>query len=135
MTTYEELLKKAKKDTPTKDAKPERFEFPKFKSFMQGPKTVIPNFSEVARILHRNPKHLMKFILGETGSSGELSGQRLILKGRKNQRILDAKLESYINKFVLCQECGKPDTEIRDESGISRIKCKACSAKYTVRSI
>ncbi len=135
MNDYKKLLERGRSDLPKQEKEKERFNFPKFKSFTQGPKTIIKNFLEVSRKLHRDPKHLMKFILGETGTSGDLSGHRLILKGRKNKRILDSKLKDYINKFVFCKECGKPDTEIRQEGGVPRIKCKACSAKYTVREV
>ncbi|MFO7872634.1 MAG: translation initiation factor IF-2 subunit beta [Candidatus Undinarchaeales archaeon] len=135
MSNYESLLERGRKGLPEKENEKERFKFPKFKSFTQGPKTIIKNFLEVARKLHRDPKHLMKFVLAETGTSGNLSGHRLILKGRKNKRILDSKLKDYIKKFVLCKECGKPDTEIKEEGGVPQIKCKACSAKYTVREV
>lgn len=135
MTGYEDLLKRARKDLPTETLETKRFEMPKFDSFIQGTKTIVKNFTDVARTLQREPEHLLKYLLGEVGSFGEISGHRLILKAQKSPDFLNSKLESYANEFVLCEQCKKPDTEIRKEEGVLRIKCKACSAKYTIRKI
>ncbi len=132
---YTELLKRARKDLPKEVFEKSRFEIPKFESFVQGVKTIIKNFTEVARTLHRDPNHLAKFLFIEAGTAGEIKGHRLILKGKKNQDFLNSKLNDYVNEFVLCKQCKKPDTELRSEGGIDRIKCKACGAKYTVRKL
>ncbi|MFH1424978.1 MAG: translation initiation factor IF-2 subunit beta [archaeon] len=129
--SYEDLLKRARENLPEQTAEDNRFEAPTFQSFNQGSQTIIKNFTEVAGTLERDVAHLMKFILGESGAAGDLDGHRLILKGRKTQDFLNQKLEVYINRFLICDQCGKPDTELRKEEGVLRIKCKACGAKYT----
>lgn len=129
---YEELLKRAREDLPEDAQEDVRFEIPQFQSFNQGSsQTIIKNFTDVANTLDRDTAHLMKYIMGEAGTSGDLDGPRLILKTRKTQDFLNQKLEVYVNKFVLCEQCGKPDTEFRREEGVLRIKCKACGAKFT----
>ena len=132
---YEKLLDAAREKIPKEVSETGRFELPKFDSFVQGNQTLIKNFTEVARTLGRDQDHLMKFVLGAAGTSGELSGPRLTFQGQRNTEFLNSKLEEYINEFVLCRQCNKPDTELRAEEGVMRIKCKACGAKYTVRKI
>lgn len=130
---YEDLLKRARMNLPKQTFEERRFEMPQFNSFNQGNKTIIKNFTDVCRTLGRDPQHLIKYLLGEVGAPGELSGHRLTLKARKDEAFLNSKLNDYAKKFVFCEQCKKPDTELRKESGVLVIKCKACSAKYTVR--
>jgi len=140
MTTeeeYKKLLERAREGLPKKTApvEAERFEVPKFESFLEGNNTLIKNFTDVARTLERAPAHLQKYLALETGARGELEMHRLRIKTAKNNVFLNQKLETYVNEFVLCKECKKPDTEIRLVEGIPWIKCKACSAKYPIRKI
>ena len=40
------------------------------------------NFVEIARMLHRQPKHLLQFLFAELGTSGAIDGSnQLIIKG------------------------------------------------------
>jgi translation initiation factor 2 subunit 2 len=136
MESYEELLKRARDKMPKEvSEEAERFEVPKFDSFILGKETIIKNFSDVARTLERDPAHLQKFILGGAGASGEMDGHRLKFMGNRSTEFLNQKLEEYVKEFVICKQCGKPDTELRKEQTVDRIKCKACSAKYTVRKV
>jgi len=46
-------------------------------------KTSLTNFAEICKMLHRQPKHLLAFLLAELGTSGSLDGNsQLIIKGR-----------------------------------------------------
>ena len=135
MTTYEELLQRARKNLPATAIEETRFELPKFESFTEGAKTIIKNFVEVAKTLHREPAHLLKFLQAEAGTFGEIEEQRLVLKGQKKVEILNEKLSLYIKEFVICKECKKPDTEMRKVEHVDQVKCKACGAKYTVRKV
>ena len=132
---YEKLLQRARKNLPATAVEERRFELPKFESFIEGAKTIIKNFIEVAKNLGRDPAHLLKFLQAETGTFGEIEDQRLVLKGPKKVEVLNEKLDLYIKDFVLCKECKKPDTEIRKVEHIDQVKCKACGAKYTVRKL
>jgi len=140
MTTeeeYEKLLNRAMEGLP-KQAEAEkvvRFEMPKFESFVEGNDTLIKNYTDVARKLERDPAHLQKYLALETGTRGELEAHRLRIKTVKSNAFLNQKLEAYVNEFVICKECKKPDTEIRLVEGVPWIKCKACSAKYPIRKI
>jgi|ETN01SMinimDraft_4_1059930.scaffolds.fasta_scaffold03169_6 translation initiation factor 2 subunit 2 len=140
MTTedeYQKMLNRAREGLPkqTEEQEIERFEIPKFQSFVEGNNTLIKNFADVARTLEREPAHLQKYLALETGTRGEVENHRLRIKTVKNNAFLNQKLENYVNEFVICKECKKPDTEIRMVEGVPWIKCKACAAKYPVRKI
>ena len=45
-------------------------------------KTAFANFMEIAKMLHRTPKHLLQFLMAELGTSGTIDGNnQLIIKG------------------------------------------------------
>ena len=112
-----------------------RFELPKFDSFVEGTQTIIKNFVDVAKTLHREPEHILKFLQAETGTSGIIEDKRLVLKVQKRAELLNEKFSNYIRDFVMCKECKKYDTELRKADHIEQIKCKACGAKYTIKKL
>ena len=46
---------------------------------------------------------------------------------------LEEKFEDYVNTFVTCSECGKPDTHLVKEGRTQVIECMACGAKRPVK--
>ncbi|MCD6403907.1 MAG: translation initiation factor IF-2 subunit beta [Nanoarchaeota archaeon] len=132
---YEELLKRAMSLIPKEVKERERFEIPSVSSSIQGNKTIIHNFLKICNYLNRNPKHVMKFFDRELATVGVLEDQRAVFVGRFSSSLLQKKLEKYVQEFVLCKECGKPDTKIVKEGRISMLKCTACGAWRPVRTI
>ena len=135
MSDYEKLLEKAYKELPEKSKETERFELPKADIDITGSRTIIKNFKEIATTLRRDPMHFYKYVTRELAAPGNLEGSRLILKGRIPPRIIYQKIENYINDYVLCKECGKPDTQIVDEQGVKLLKCEACGARKAIREV
>jgi translation initiation factor 2 subunit 2 len=131
---YEDLLKKAYKELPKTEVSVDRFEIPKVQGMVQGNKTIINNFAKIVQTFRRDPSHLLKYLLRELASSGNIDGQRLILNRKINSSLINQKIEQYAKDFVICKECGKPDTVIKKEDRFSQIKCQACGAKYTIKS-
>ena len=134
MSSYEELLKRVKKDLPDNITSGERFEIPKAKGLLQGNKTIISNFNEIVSAFQRDAQHILKFLQRELATPAEIDGPRLVLKRKIMSNLINAKIEQYAKTFVLCKECGKPDTKIIKEEGFSFIKCTACGAKHTIKS-
>ena len=53
-------------------------------------KTAFANFTEIAKMLHRTPKHLLAFLFAELGTSGAIDGSnQLIMKGRFQQKHIE----------------------------------------------
>jgi translation initiation factor 2 subunit 2 len=47
---------------------------------------------------------------------------------------VNQKIRQYANEFVLCPECGKPDTKMEKEGHVTFLKCTACGARHIARS-
>lgn len=132
---YKALLEKARNELPEAISSKERFEIPKVLGHIQGNRTVISNFFQIAKALGREPDHLLKFVLKETATPGKIVRQRLILGSKVSATQINQKIRQYANTYVLCPDCGKPDTELIKEKGISMLKCTACGSKHPVRLI
>ena len=131
---YEKLLNEAYEKVKKSESSGERFEIPKVEGYFEGRKTILTNFFQISAHLRRNPEHFQKFILRELATSGQKEGDRLVLNNKIPSEKVNQKIEQYTKEFVLCKECGKPDTELTKEDRLSFVKCLACGAKHSVRS-
>ncbi|MFH1801637.1 MAG: translation initiation factor IF-2 subunit beta [archaeon] len=134
MTSYEKLLEEAYKKVKQINLSGERFEIQKIEGHFEGKKTILTNFFQIADHLRREPEHFQKFMLKELAASGQREGDRLILNIKVPSAKINSKIEQYAKEFVICRECGKPDTEIIKEDRMSFLHCLACGAKHSVRS-
>lgn len=136
MESYEKLLDEAYGKIKKTEGPKERFEIPKIEGHFEGKKTILTNFFQIASHLRRSPEHLQKFLLKELATQGQIEGDRLVLNNKIPSLKINQKIQEYVNEFVLCKECGKPDTEIKKEasSRITFIHCLACGAKRSIRS-
>jgi translation initiation factor 2 subunit 2 len=133
MTSYETLLDEAYSKVKVVEGSRERFEIPHIEGHIEGKKTILTNFLNITSYIRRDPEHLQKFILKELATSGQREGERLVLNNKIPSSKINAKIEQYIKEFVICKECGKPDTELRKENRLNFINCLACGAKHPVR--
>jgi translation initiation factor 2 subunit 2 len=133
MTEYEKLLDEAYKKVKKIDISSNRFEIPKIEGHFEGKKTILTNFFQIASHIRRNPEHFQKFMLKELAASGQKEGERLILNIKVPSEKINQKIEQYTKEFVLCKECGKPDTELIKEDRLTFIHCLACGAQHSVR--
>jgi translation initiation factor 2 subunit 2 len=131
---YNDLLAKARKNMPESVLEKERFEIPRVMGHIQGNRTIISNFHSIADVLRRPPEHLLKYVLKELAAPGQLSHNALIIGTKVAASRINQKIRQYANEFVLCSECGKPDTKIEKVGQVSYLKCTACGAKHFVRS-
>ncbi len=133
MTEYEKLLDEAYTKVKSVEGSGGRFEIPNIEGHIEGKKTILTNFLNIASYIRRNPEHFQKFILKELATSGQREGDRLILNNKIPSSKINTKIEQYIKEFVICKECGKPDTELRKENRLNFIHCLACGAKHPAR--
>ena len=135
MDGYKKLLQEVRKNLPEHIFQKERFEIPKVKGHIQGNRTVISNFLQIASTLGREPEHLLKFVLRELATPGEIKKSGSVMIGTKVPASrVNEKIKQYANSFVFCYECGKPDTKIEKEGNLSYIKCQACGARHSIKS-
>jgi translation initiation factor 2 subunit 2 len=134
MVSYEDMLKKARKDMPDDVGTGERFEIPKAHGRVQGNMTYITNFNAIVDDFRRDPQHLLKYLQRELATPAFIEDSRLVLKRKLSPSLIDAKIKKYANEFVLCYTCKKPDTQLIDENGVLTLKCAACGAKHKVKA-
>ncbi len=135
MTEYKELLEQAYKKIKPVESKTNRFEIPNVKSIIEGTKTIISNFLQITSYLRRKPEHLEKFLEKELATKGKIEKDRLILIKKIPSKRLDDKIKDYVERYVICKECGKPDTEIIKQDNFFFIHCLACGAKHSIAKI
>lgn len=132
---YNDMLKRAYKLLPKSKAVDSRFEIPKVHGRLQGNQTIITNFHQIANHLRRDINHLFKFMLKDLATTGDISNNSVTFKGKFAPSMLNTKIEKYVKEFVICEQCGKPDTELIKEKGVTFKRCEACGARHSVRSI
>jgi len=130
---YEKLLEEAYGKIKQTNTSLNRFEIPKIEGHFEGRKTILTNFYQIASHLRRKPEHFQKFMLKELAASGQKEGDRLVLNIKVPSSKINQKIEEYVNEFVLCRECKKPDTELVRKDRINFVHCLACGAKHSVR--
>jgi len=130
---YEKLLDEAYKKVKQVGASNSRFEIPKIQGHFEGKKTILTNFFQIASHVRRTPEHFQKFMLRELAASGQREGDKLILNIKVSSAKINQKIEEYVKEFVLCKECGKPDTKLIKEDRLTFVQCLACGAKHSVR--
>jgi len=135
MEDYKKLLVEARKELPKHVFERERFELPKVRGHIQGNRTIISNFLQIASFLGREPENMLKFILRELATPGEIKKSGSVIIGTKVPASrINEKIKQYANSYVFCYECGKPDTKIEKEGNFSFIKCTACGARHAIKS-
>lgn len=135
METYEQLLNDAYKKIKKVETLSQRFEISKAEGHFEGKKTILTNFFQIASYLRRGPEHFQKFMLKELAAAGQREGDRLVLNIKVPSEKINQKIEQYAKEFVLCRECGKPDTELIKQNRMAFIHCLACGAKHSVSKI
>ncbi|WP_226023439.1 translation initiation factor IF-2 subunit beta [Halomicrobium salinisoli] len=127
---YDDMLEKAIEDTPDIEGSSDRFEVPEPDVRQEGNVTVYENFQDLVDRLDRDEDHVMKFLQNEVGTSGHIdeSGRARLTGDFREDRIAEA-VDAYTEEFVLCPECGLPDTRLEREKGAVVLRCEACGAR------
>jgi len=130
---YKKLLNKIL-STSNKKVVEDRFKMPKAEIFYEGNTTVIKNFDKISNTINREPKLILKFLLGGVGTAGEQEGSRVVFQGKIPSRQIQDKLKEYVDSFVICSECSRPDRHLVKKGRTTWIRCDACGAFRSVKS-
>ena len=131
---YESLLKKAESELPEFITSSDRFKLENVRGHVEGNKTILSNFKKIAKDLNREPDQLLKYILRELATPGKFDGDRIILGAKVPASKINKKIKQYASEYVLCPDCGKPDTQLTKREAATYIRCSACGAEHTVKS-
>ena len=130
MESYDEYLERAMDETPEIDGDGDRFEVPDADVRQEGNVTVYENFQTTLDRLGREGDHVLKFLQDELGTSAHIDESgRARLTGEFDQRRIEDAVDEYAETFVLCPECGLPDTQLEREQGALLLRCEACGAR------
>ena len=132
---YEKMLDRLYMMLPEKTASKERFEMPQLDLSVQGKKTIIRNFSQALKTVGRVEKQFYKYVTKETATAATIDEGKLILNGKFFAENLNRLWHNYLNEYVLCHECKKPDTQIIERRGVKVLKCTACGAISAIRKL
>ncbi len=133
--SYDELLKRARAQIPEVTLKKERLELPRLLVTMVGMRTTIANFKEVADTLDRDPQHILKFLTREMATAATYHDGRAIFQGKFPRDTFERLIQRYMENFVTCPVCKRPDTKILKERRLSFIVCNACGAKSSIKQL
>jgi translation initiation factor 2 subunit 2 len=135
MEDYNKLLENIySKLQNSKAASGERFELPQFEGLVEGKnKTIIKNFKKICDTIRRDPVMLSKNISKEVGAPVDIDNERLIIHRKVFTIVLQKKLDFFVNEFVICKQCGKPDTNIMNVERTKMLVCESCGARRPVK--
>ncbi len=131
---YKELLKRVQTNASTEKVVEDRFKMPKADVFYEGNTTVIKNFDKISDTVNRDADLILKFLLGGLGTAGELNGGRVVFQGKIPVKNIQDKLKDYVDTYVMCSECSRPDTHLVKQGRTTLIRCDACGAFRSVKS-
>jgi len=127
---YDDMLDRGLEEAPDIDAESGRFDVPDPDVRQEGNATVVENFQPICDALGRDTDHVLKVIQNHLGTSAHIdeSGRARLTGEFRAGRIGDA-LDDYAEEFVICPECGLPDTTLEREQGAILLRCEACGAR------
>ncbi|PDM26834.1 translation initiation factor IF-2 subunit beta [Candidatus Bathyarchaeota archaeon B24-2] len=135
MIDYWEMLKRARKQLPVEVFKHKRFEVPDPIVSIVGSRTILHNFVEICDHLNRDRQHLLKFLSREMATSGVIEGTRAIFQGNFQHDVVKRLIDRYVQEYVICPICKRPDTRIVKEKRFHFLVCEACGARSSLRPV
>jgi translation initiation factor 2 subunit 2 len=129
---YLALLDRAKSVLPETIENHERFVLPDLDIIQEGKITIFRNFIDVTDKLRRDPQHVLQFMLKELGTPGNIDGRRAVFKAKISPMHINEKIQTYTDTYVICSECGLPDTKIEKEDRTLILVCEACGARRSI---
>ncbi len=130
---HQHFLDRARATVPADTFNRQRFEVPVLDVIKEGSTTLIRNLASVAKYLNRDPLELLKFILSELATSGSMDGHRALLKGDFPAKKINYVLPRYVDTYVICPTCKKPDTRVEKDGRKQVLVCQACGSRNPIR--
>jgi len=137
MDDYESLLDRARSQVPEDAFKRsgERFQVPDIQLMVQGNRSFWQNFQDIISILNRPGKEVLKYVAGQLATAGNIEGSNAIFNGKFAPEQVHDVLNRYIESYVICPVCTRPDTNMAKEGNAYYLVCQACGARTSVRPV
>jgi translation initiation factor 2 subunit 2 len=112
----------------------ERFEVPAFDVLNEGKnKTIVKNFKRICDAIRRDPVMLARYLSREVGAPVDIDGERMIIHRRVMGPVLQKRIDFFVKEYVICQQCGKPDTNLVTIERTKMLVCESCGARRPVK--
>lgn len=101
-----------------------RYKMPALQIKQQTNCVIIENLAQVSTSLKRNQKMILKFFGIRLGT--QVSDSKSSINGTFKAHELQEALQEFIQTYVLCPDCGNPETEFYLKKKTYKRTCKAC---------
>jgi len=132
---YRKMLDEAYSELPPSVFEHKRFEVPRPSITISGSRTIFHNFKEICDAVNRDPNHVLKFLSKEMATAAAMEGGRVIFQGRFETETFERLIKRYVEQYVMCPVCRRPDTKITKEKRLYFLECEACGARSPVRPV
>ena len=129
---YKALLARARGKIPEELSGGERFKVPEPEVMYEGKTTVLRNFGAIVDTLRRDKEHFLRYLLKGLGTPGTFDGTRVIFQTKIPSAKIRERVSNYVETYVICSECRRPDTHLVKDDRTTIIVCDACGAKRPV---
>ncbi|KAJ3040536.1 hypothetical protein HK097_002537 [Rhizophlyctis rosea] len=139
--TYTELLSRVfkilRQNNPELAGEKKRYTIAPPQIMREGPKkTIFANVVDICIRMHRQPDHVIQYLFAELGTTGSIDGsQRLVIRGRFQQKQIENVLKHYFSEYVSCKTCKSADTILTKENRLFFLQCESCGSTRTVSAI
>lgn len=87
----------------------------------------IVNIDEISKSIQRTNNELCQWFKKRVGANVRVDGGNLVINSKKNRNIeLEDILEEFIEGYVICRDCGNPETWYSPYKTRVLLNCKAC---------
>lgn len=132
--SYEWMLDRVYAKVPVRLGAGERFVPPKAQVVYIPGKTIVKNFADIADKLRREPRILMRYLLKELAAPGNIDESgALIIHAKFSSSAINTLLSRFIKTYVICPNCGRPDTILKKKGKVWILVCEACGAEQPVK--
>lgn len=100
-------------------------------------KTLIKNLNNIGKDLKRHPVHILKFLACSFGCSVKIidgENPKYYLTGSFSSDKIQNGIFNFINLFVLCLNCGNPETKFILDNNVLKRKCNSCGNLFEQES-
>ncbi len=132
---YEKMLEEAYEQLPPSVFEHKRFEVPRPTVTISGSRTILHNFKDICEVINRDPNHVLKYLSKELATAAAMEGGRVIFQGRFEDETIERMIRRYVNEYVICPICKRPDTKIVREKRLYFLQCEACGARSPLRPV
>ncbi|KZN24688.1 MULTISPECIES: translation initiation factor IF-2 subunit beta [unclassified Haladaptatus] len=125
---YSSALDRGMDAVPELETSDERFSYPDPAVQKDGSFTRLTNLDDIADALSRDGEHVHSSVQRELGTSGKYEDGQARYSGSFSVSDFETALDEYVEEFVICSECGLPDTRLVRENRNLMLRCDACGA-------